>query len=926
MKNLFKRTSTSKLIALVLATLMLATALPLSVFAAPIPYEDGTLLLKMANMSAASVTYNPYGVTLSNGGAVETNFGTDKKELITTTTNQWGAVGINTDLPFGSDTAYTVEYYVKLEDPSLGMGAIVGFGQNKAWQYYGHNMYIYASGAKMGVHNKWWVDIYAKKGTTSYGTTSLGENVNVWESQADADGFVRCILTFDGRYLGLTVGGVTAEYDLLTRKNNNDTIAQANWINTLSVIAGYTNINSGSSAKPEKNQKIMEVKDISVYSGIVDPDALAEPTGNFLTFETLDGKVLKKVEIPAEGLSYDELPDFDLDGFLGWNNKATGELVEGPVTFTESTALVANQKFLTFESGSGKVLGTLAIPEAGLTLADFPNFGLNHVWDWYNKVNGEIVEATTIFTESATLVAHQEFLILQNSAGKIMKTYEIPAEGLELEEFPDLGLINLLGWFDKDTGVEVTAPATFTESAILAARQEFDKNGALLLQLSGMDYTAVTYQSEGVNATGNYALGISKKTGNASTYVVNQTAVNNNWGAWGVLTDLPLTTESVYTIEYYVKLNGSTAVFAGFPDNVSYPSAGANVQLRMNGDVKNYYKTIDVYMRKDGSNAYGANIGNVWTNRADSEGFVRFVLTIDNGILSFQVGDTVVPQSWNLENVASNAVSTVAKFSDFGTKTLGLTVGFANAGDGVIKPGNSTEIMEVKNISIYAGKVNPDVQPQPQYVTFENEKGAVLRRDLVDSEGTVIESFPEASTANTTPIWLDKATGKLVTPPTAENPLTLTEPTTFVLYEKRVNDSDVLAIQYSESVDGKQSIRFVGGVYNTDCKGVGFDITVRYKNADGEIVEMFYRLTGTAVYDAINATENGTMANATAADLGAFYLFGAVLDGVPTDLGQIDFEVTSFKMIGKLQLRINGETETVSFINGAINNTLVPLA
>ena len=187
MKTLFKRTSTSKLIALVLATLMLATALPLSVFAAPIPYEDGTLLLKMANMSAASVTYNPYGVTLSNGGAVETNFGTDKKELITTTTNQWGAVGINTDLPFGSDTAYTVEYYVKLEDPSLGMGAIVGFGQNKAWQYYGHNMYIYASGAKMGVHNKWWVDIYAKKGTTSYGTTSLGENVNVWESQADAD-------------------------------------------------------------------------------------------------------------------------------------------------------------------------------------------------------------------------------------------------------------------------------------------------------------------------------------------------------------------------------------------------------------------------------------------------------------------------------------------------------------------------------------------------------------------------------------------------------------------------------------------------------------------------------------------------------------------------------------------------------------------
>ena len=914
----------TKLIALVLTTLMLATALPLSAFAAPIPYEEGALLLKLDDMSAGSVTYNPYGVTLSNGGAVETNFGTDKKELITTTTNQWGAVGINTDLPFGSNTAYTVEYYVKLEDPSLGMGAIVGFGQNKNWQYYGHNMYIYASGEKMGTHNKWWVDIYGKKSaTTSYGTTALGDNV--WVSQADEDGFVRCILTFDGRYIGLTVGGVTAEYDLTARKNNNDTIAEANWINTLSVIAGYTNINSGSSAKPEKNQKIMEVKDISVYSGIVDPDNLSEIAGH-VTFETLDGNILKKYEISEGGLEFDTLPDFDLDGFLGWHDKTSGELVEGPVTFTESTTLVADQKFLTFESGSGKVLGTLAIPEAGLTLADFPTFGLNHVWDWYNKMTGEIVTDTTIFTETATLVAHQEFLILQNSAGKIMKTYEIPTEGLTLEEFPDLGLINLLGWYDQDAGVEVVAPATFTESALLVARQEFKKDGALLLQLSGMDYTAVTYKSENANATGNYALGISKQTGNASTYIVNQTAVNNNWGAWGVLTDLPLTTESVYTIEYYVKLNGSTAVFAGFADNTSYPSAGANVQLRMNGDVKNYYKTIDVYMRKDGSNAYGANIGNVWNNRVDDEGYVRFVLTIDNGILSLQVGDTVVHQSWNLENVASNAVGTAAKLSDFGTKTLAFTVGYANAGDGVVKPGNGTAIMDVKNISIYAGKVNPDVQPQPQYVTFENEKGAVLRRDLVDSEGTTIESFPEVSAANITPVWLDKATGKLVTAPTAENPLILTEPKTFVLYEKRVNDSDVVAIQYSETVDGKQSIRFVGGVYNTDCKGVGFDITVRYMGADGKIVEMFYRLTGTAVYDAINATENGTMANATAADLGAFYLFGAVLDGVPTDLGQIDFEVTSFKMIGKLQLRINGETEKVSFINGVINSTLEPLA
>ena len=144
MKTLFKRTSTSKLIALVLATLMLATALPLSVFAAPTPYEDGVLLLKMANMHTGSVTYNPYGVKLSNSGAVVSDWGATKQEIVSTNADPWGAVGLNTDLPFGSNTAYTVEYYVKLEDPSNGMGALVGFSQHadNSYAYYGHNMYI----------------------------------------------------------------------------------------------------------------------------------------------------------------------------------------------------------------------------------------------------------------------------------------------------------------------------------------------------------------------------------------------------------------------------------------------------------------------------------------------------------------------------------------------------------------------------------------------------------------------------------------------------------------------------------------------------------------------------------------------------------------------------------------------------------------
>jgi len=56
------------------------------------------------------------------------------------------------------------------------------------------------------------------------------------------------------------------------------------------------------------------------------------------------------------------------------------------------------------------------------------------------------------------------------------------------------------------------------------------------------------------------------------------------------------------------------------------------------------------------------------------------------------------------------------------------------------------------------------------------------------------------------------------------------------------------------------------------------------------------------------------MKNATAYDLGAFYIYGFVLEDVPTNLGQIDFEVKSFKEIGKLALRIYGQTMTVSVL------------
>lgn len=1005
-KKLLKRTPLSKLIAVVLATLILATALPLSVFAVPPPYSEGTLLLHMDSMSKDSVTFNPYSVMLSQTPGNKVVLGSeDTTQIVCSSSDVLGGIGLNTGLPLGSDTAYTIEFYAKM-NPNNAMSFYAGFCQNLNYPMYGPDVLVYAAGNKVSTKSKWFVNGYYKEGTNNGDPVAL--NGNVWTDRAGEDGFVRFVLTFDGRYMGLSIGGedIGVRYDL-TRGNealdtNGSGVKQSPKVNdwtvkTLCLQMGYSEKGAGSTyTKPVKDDVVVEIKDISIYSGVINPDEAPEPPEEpeyrqFVAFENEAGEELGYREIFDGSLTLEEIPELDITNVWYWYNKETGEKVEFPLTFTESTTLVAHQEFLTYEDGTGKVMATYEIPpvdglpletfhdvglinvwdwsdkatgkkvqtpvtfagsttlvahqefvifenaegkaletyeipkDDGLTFGTFPDLGFTNVWGWTNKGTGEDVLASTTFTETTILVVHQEFLTFENGSGKVMATYEIPKSGYTLTAFPDLGMVNLQGWRNKATGEEIQVPTTFTESTALTVRQTFDKNGPLLLRLSGLDKDAVTYQREGVNATQNYSYGVTKS--NLSTYVVDKNGASKGWGGYGVLTDLPLTTDSVYTVEYYVKMNGNTGMYAGFTNDLKSPNKTAGVRVHMDGGVKNFYTGMDIYMRTDGSSEYGTGLkmGNPWKNGCDEDGYVRYVLTINKGVISLKVGDEVVPMSWHLENVKNTNAG--VKLSDFDTKTLAFCVGFSSYGT-LAKPANGTEIIDVKDISIYEGIVsNTDVMPQFQYVTFENENGGLLRKELLGEDGSVsIQNFPEAG-AKMDALWLDKATGMVVLPPWEGDPaLVITEPMTFVLYEKALNSSDVVDIQYSEAKDGTQSIRFIGGVYNTSCVGVGFDITARYKDADGKIVEMFYRLSGTTVYDSINATENGTMTNCLATDLGAFYIFGAVLDGVPTNIGQIDFEVKSFKMIGKLGLRIYGSPVTVSFKYGVINYALQPLA
>jgi len=801
MKNhLSRRTSLIKMVAVVLAALMLATALPISVFATSSDSDevkDGALLLAMSALDMSTVTYKRDGVNVLRNYASGISKRAEKPNEFyvngTAVKNGWGAWGVLTDLPLTITDSYTVEYYIKMNGSTA---LLAGFVENPDWPCAGANLQLRLNG---------YINTYYKNATDRYTNsvgTRWGEDIaqNVWETQVDSEGYVRFVMTIDQGIMTMTVGNVQ-----LTRSwNMNAPIDVTNPGNALSNFAtktlgftvGIRHVAEDGGTAPADNDHILDVKNVSIYKGVVNPD-----------------------------------------------------------------------KAVTYEN------------------------------EW-----GEIIGKDIIVGDSLTV-----------------------------DSFPELGTKNPVVWYEKESGETVEAPMTFTEPKTLVAREEFGKEGPLLLALNGLDMNSVSYKRRDVALIRNYASGVSKKGDNLGAFYANNSAVKNSWGAWGVLTDLPLNMETSYTIEYYVKLNTSTAIFAGFADNLDWPRKGANLQIRMNGnnaEVKNFYQEIDVYMNSVGSQ-YGVGFGqNIWQTQADADGYVRFILTIDQGVMTIKAGNAPAGRSWYVNDIyTGNPNNPAVPLSNFQTKTLGFTVGFVNAGTGSTKPVNDTCVMEVKNISIYEGIVNPDRVPQPAFVIFENEKGGILRKDLVEDHSVTIESFPEIKPSNPSNqiVWIDKETGEIVAAPTAEKPLVLTEATTFVAYERRANDSVVLGVQYSDVVDGKQDVRFIGGVFNTNCAGVGFEVTARYKNESGEIVEMFYRKSGTAVYDSINATENGTMKNATAYDLGAFYIYGFVLEDVPTNLGQIDFEVKSFKEIGKLALRIYGQTMTVSFKDGVIDNTLAPL-
>ncbi|MBR7098283.1 MAG: hypothetical protein IKC59_02620, partial [Clostridia bacterium] len=205
-------------------------------------------------------------------------------------------------------------------------------------------------------------------------------------------------------------------------------------------------------------------------------------------------------------------------------------------------------------------------------------------------------------------------------------------------------------------------------------------------------------------------------------------------------------------------------------------------------------------------------------------------------------------------------------------------------------------------------------------VRFADAAGNELQvYDLVNGSVTVNE-FPKIK-SDMTVVWIDRNTGAQVTAP-----YTFTEGTSVTYREVGRNESCVLGLQMSEVENGTQDLRFIGGIWGLEGVGAGIEVVVQYKTANGAIQKKLFRGSSATVYDAINATEGGTLKNVTAKELGVSYLFALVVENVPTDLGQLDISVKSYKESGAKKIRVYGEEQVYHVLNGVVDLSLSPLA
>ena len=514
--------------------------------------------------------------------------------------------------------------------------------------------------------------------------------------------------------------------------------------------------------------------------------------------------------------------------------------------------------------------------------------------------------------------------------------------------------------------------------------------GDLILQMGSLSKSSVTYNPYNITLGASTPVAAKLDENDTTRILCNQGGTDNKYGGVGFTTGLPLTQNTAYEIEYYAKvsdLSKGLGAYLGICQNTGWAHYGVDMFVPASGTtVTTHTKWWSDGYYKEGSDTDfgGTSLGsNVWETKADSDGFVKFRVIFDGRFMTFEVADTPIGVAYDLLRPRHTNFPAV---DDWTLKTLAISGGYTNIGaSSATSPSVGDCILEIKNISVYAGQVTNN---KPNFVKFKDESGKLLDSYIIEGGSVTVNEFPNIGGEFNDPvIWIDEATGEEITAPVTFTeattvigkvirqvvtingtdgkpieerritdgsltidalpdvkysnqlvwiweetgavvtlPMTFNAPATLKAYDMGPNENKTLAIQCTEASGGKQSVRFIGGVYNTEGSGVGFDVTVKYKDASGQLVEDTYRIAGNMIYDRINATESGDAKNATAYELGGIYVFGAELTGVPTDIGQIDITVKSFKQVGARKIRIYGNELKLSIVNGVADSSAVPLS
>ncbi|MBQ8817130.1 MAG: hypothetical protein IJZ83_00985 [Clostridia bacterium] len=454
------------------------------------------------------------------------------------------------------------------------------------------------------------------------------------------------------------------------------------------------------------------------------------------------------------------------------------------------------------------------------------------------------------------------------------------------------------------------------------------EGGQLLIKMSSLDPSTVLVNRIGASID-TAANSKAKLDTNDSTKIL--AADTSTTGSVGVKTNLPLNADTKYTIEYYAKMTDydkTMGMSFGFMYNTDSSNKCISVCVGGNNNKVYTYSngaTNRWFLNDSTSDRWSKEISyNPWTSKADQDGYVRYVFTFDGKYIRLSIGGVDTGYKWDITKAGGSGAATLDSLVSNTGGQLYISAGY---NDKLSSDGSALTVgdcvMQIKDISIYSGIVDPDDVPDDvpdsEFVIFKGIDGTIIQSTEIENGSLTLQSFPDV-TAESQLVWINEETGAI-----AETPMTVTSSTTFRAYDIGKNESKTLGVQYGAVSGGKQDIRFIGGIFATSGSGVGFEIVAKYKEGDSLKTET-YKGAGNKVYTSITATENGTLKNATAKELGAYYVYGIVIENVPTDIGQIDFTVKSYKEVGKNKIRIYGEPVTVSFKDGALDSTLAPLS